>query len=82
MAHRLPRLLVGTPVVTARTVESSLGVSFPAANNALARLVDLGILKPASGRHRNRTFVAQELIDLLNRPADYAPSTGQTGSGS
>lgn len=63
--NRLPELLIGSPVVTARQVERALGVSFPAANNALAKLADTNILSQ-QGESRNRRFVAQEVIDLLN----------------
>lgn len=64
--YKLPQLLIGRPVVTARQVEAELGISFPAANNALARLEELGILTNPQQQLRNRTFVAHEAIDVLN----------------
>ena len=64
--NRLPELLIGSPVVTARQVEKALGVSFPAASNALGKLADAGILTQ-QGESRNRRFVASEVIELLNR---------------
>lgn len=64
--YKLPQLLIGRPVVTARQVEAELGISFPAANNALARLEGLGILTNPQKQQRNRTFVAHEAIDILN----------------
>ncbi len=67
--NRLPKLLIGTPVVSARQVEIALGISFPAANNALARFEELGILTNQKNQLRNRIFVALEVIDLLNRSA-------------
>ncbi|MBI5483234.1 MAG: Fic family protein [Deltaproteobacteria bacterium] len=69
VAKRLPGFLIGNPVTTARQVESSLGVSFPAANNALAALQRIGILTNPGELSRNRTFVAKEVIDVLNRPS-------------
>jgi Fic family protein len=72
--NRLPEILIGSPVVTARQVEKILGVSFPAANNALAKFAETGILTQ-QGESRNRRFVAQEVIDLLNRsPEESAMS--------
>lgn len=72
--NRLPELLIGSPVVTARQVEKALGVSFPAASNALSKLVETGILTQ-QGESRNRRFVAREVIDLLNRsPEESAMS--------
>ena len=64
--YRLPQLLIGRPVVTARQVEAELGVSFPAANNALIKLAEMGILYIPNDQQRNRTFVAYEAIDILN----------------
>jgi len=67
-AHRLPDLLIGSPVVTVNQVLHSLGIAFPAANRALAQLQQAGIVEPLTGQKRNRIFVAREVIDLLNRP--------------
>lgn len=64
--YKLLQLLIAKPVVTARRVEAELGVSFPSANNALARLEELGILTISNEQQRNRTFVAHEVIDILN----------------
>jgi Fic family protein len=63
---RLPRFLIGTPVVTARQVESALGISFPAANNALAKLQEMGLLSNPKEKHRNRVFVAHDVVRILN----------------
>jgi Fic family protein len=63
---RLPRFLIGTPVVTARQVESALGISFPAANNALAKLQEMGLLSNPKEQHRNRVFVAHDVVRILN----------------
>jgi Fic family protein len=63
---RLPRFLIGTPVVSARQVESALGISFPAANNALSKLQELGLLSNPKEQQRNRVFVAHEVVRILN----------------
>ncbi len=65
--YKLPKLLIGSPVVNARQVEAELRVSFPAANNALAKLEELGIITVPNEKQRNRTFVAHEAIEILNR---------------
>lgn len=67
-ANRLPEFLLGNPVVTANRVKDSLGLSFPAANDALARLVAKGILISPAKPQRNRIFIAQEVVDLLSQP--------------
>ncbi len=63
---KLPKLLIGRPVVTARQVEAELGISFPAANNALVKLAEIAILTIPYEQQRNRTFIAHEAIDILN----------------
>lgn len=64
--NKLPQLLIGRPVVTARQVEAELGISFPAANNALVKLAEIALLTIPYEQQRNRTFVAHEAIDILN----------------
>lgn len=58
-------LLLGQPVVTVRVVADRLGVTFPAANDAIAELVDLGIVRPANLQRRNRVFHAHEVLNAL-----------------
>ncbi len=65
--YKLPKLLIGRPVVTARQVETELGISFPAANNALSKLEEMGIVTVPHEQQRNRIFVAHEAIEILNR---------------
>lgn len=67
-AYRLPDFLIGTPVVTVNKVMQGLHIAFPAANRALTQLQDLGIVEPLKDQRRNRTFVAREVVELLNRP--------------
>jgi Fic family protein len=67
--NKLPVYLIGNPVVTVSQIKSAMGVSFPAANDALNSLVQSGILSVEGGA-RNRRFVATQAIDILNKPAD------------
>jgi Fic family protein len=67
--HRLPELVVGTPVLTAHKVKDALDVSFPSASAALKKMEEMGILTRPNRYRRNRIFVATEVIDILNRPA-------------
>lgn len=39
------------------------------ANNAVARLVDAGILGEVTGRNYNRIFQAPAVLDIIFRPA-------------
>jgi Fic family protein len=63
--NRLPELLVCYPVITVKQVKEALGISFPAANSALTRFEEIGILFQPHGQQRNRVFVAKEVINLL-----------------
>lgn len=65
-SRKLAALLIGTPVVTVNPVKRLFGVSFPAANNAVADLAALGILT-GTARQRNRVFVAREAIAVLDQ---------------
>lgn len=64
-------LLAGNPYITARKAESQLGVAYNSVNRALAKLTDLGILKPVNEAKRNRVFVAQKLLDILEEPVRF-----------
>lgn len=65
-SRKLVAVLIGTPVVTVNQVKRLLGVSFPAANNAVADLASVGILT-GTARQRNRVFVAREAIAVLDQ---------------
>lgn len=73
-AYRLPELLIGTPVVTVQRIVDTLGISFPAASKALSLLEENGVLTQLGGkRQRYRTFVAKEVIDVLDRAPGQHP---------
>lgn len=63
--NKLPLYLIGNPVTTVNQIKSAMGISFPAANDALAGLVKIGILSIEGGA-RNRRFVATQAIAILN----------------
>ncbi|MDD4911100.1 MAG: Fic family protein [Sideroxydans sp.] len=58
-------LLLGQPVVTTNSIKQRLGVTFPAANDAVSELVALGILRPVTQQRRHRTFHAHEVMNVL-----------------
>lgn len=71
VVNRLPEFLIGNPVVTINQVSAAMGISFQAANTAIAKLAEIGILVNEGDSIRKRVFVAAEAIGILNRPADY-----------
>ncbi|MFC9665331.1 hypothetical protein ACFVJ5_34320 [Nocardia sp. NPDC127606] len=57
--------LVGAPIVTAATAAALVERSFPAANTAIERLVDAGILRQLTVGRRNRAFEAPEVFEAF-----------------
>jgi len=55
--------LPGVPVLTVPTAAATIGRSFEATNNAMQRLVEVGILRQISLGKRNRAFEAAEVIE-------------------
>ncbi|MGH8827672.1 MAG: Fic family protein, partial [Jiangellaceae bacterium] len=74
-AWRLLDLMIAQPVVTTRFVSERLGVSVPAAQNALDQLVDVGALRSAKdGKRRNRVWQADDVLVALD---DFAARAGR-----
>lgn len=66
-AHAALDVILGSPVITANRLKGALGVSFPAANTAIAELEAANILEPTGKQGRSRAFVAHEVIARLDR---------------
>ena len=58
---------VGRPAVTAPTVAADLGVSTVAAQNAIDRLAELGILRQNSPARRNRIWLVSDVLDAVEQ---------------
>jgi len=67
---RLAELLMRQPGVNSNVVEAALGVSRPAALNAIGKLEDLGVLVKARGQERNRAWIAVDVVAALDRFAE------------
>jgi Fic family protein len=61
-ADILLRTLPGAPILTAHSAAEISGRSFKAANDAIARLTEAGILRQVNVGSRNRAFEAPEVI--------------------
>lgn len=61
-ADLLLRLLVGAPVISVNSAANLIGRSFVHTNEAIARLVEAGILKQVTVGRRNRGFEAPDII--------------------
>ena len=61
------------PVVTAKRLGELLDVSPLQAHQAIAQLTEAGILKERTGYARNRSYVAEEALAIINRPFGEEP---------
>jgi Fic family protein len=67
LATRLAEDLAGYPMLAVQQIADRYDVSFPTANSAVRRLVDLGILRPASERSYRRVFLCPEVFAVIAR---------------
>lgn len=66
IANQVVELALEQPVLNSRVVEARLGVSRPAALNALRQLEDLGVLVEAGGGPRGQLrWRAHEVLSVL-----------------
>jgi Fic family protein len=66
--RRLPRFLIGHPVLSVQQAAEGLRISVPAANAALNNLRNAGILALANERQWGRVFQATEVLRRLDQP--------------
>ena len=57
--------LIGYPVIDVPTARDMVGKTFMAANQAVARLVEQGILREVTGRRQDRLFVCSEVVSII-----------------
>ena len=62
---RLLRALPGAPLLTVDSAAVLIGRSYAAANEAMARLLDAGILRQVTAGRRNRAFEAPAIIEAF-----------------
>jgi len=70
--RRLPRFLLGHPVLSVQQAVEGLGVSQPAANAALNNMLAEGIVSLVNERQWGRVFQATEILARLDRPSEPA----------
>jgi len=65
--RRLPRFLIGHPMLSVQQAAQGLGVSVAAANGALNNLLKAGIVSLVNERQWGRVFQAAEVLQRLDR---------------
>ena len=71
--HRVLESLFDRPILTVADVRKLTGITYAAANNLVARLVELGVLVEMTGYARNRRFRYEAYVRLFT---DEVPAEG------
>lgn len=66
-ALRLHQALRERPVLTLKKAHRRAGMTFPTAAKAMAALMSLGIVRELTGGRRNRVFVYDQYLTILNQ---------------
>jgi Fic family protein len=69
---RLLDELFASPVLTVTHAADFLGMTFKAAQNHIDKLVKAGVIQEASGKKKNRYYVARRIMALLDEPVTAA----------
>jgi Fic family protein len=72
-ALRMHDLLKARPLLSVAAATERLGLSHPTVGAAVARLVELGILREITGRQRGRVFAYGRYLDILSRGTEPLP---------
>jgi Fic family protein len=72
--RRLPRFLIGHPVLSVQQAAAGLNISVPAANAALNNLLAAGVVSLVNERQWGRVFQAAQVLRRLDQPP--APRQG------
>ncbi|GIW57055.1 MAG: cell division protein Fic [Nitrospiraceae bacterium] len=65
--------LFRTPIINVKQVQSLTKTAFPAANQLVQRLVELGVLREITGHARNRRFRFDEYVRLFEDEPEEGP---------
>ncbi|MBV9011173.1 MAG: hypothetical protein JO272_03840 [Pseudonocardiales bacterium] len=57
--------LVGFPRITTKRAAEVYGVTYPTANSAISKLVNLGILREITGSNYGRVFACDDVYDII-----------------
>jgi Fic family protein len=72
-ALRLHDLFRRRPLLSASQISKALGITTPTVNQALSRLIDIGIVRETTGRRRGRTFAYGSYLDILSEGTEPLP---------
>ncbi|MGE0824198.1 MAG: Fic family protein [Candidatus Binatia bacterium] len=64
--HRVLEHLYEHPILSVSEVQDLIGTTYPAANDLVARMVNIGIVREFTGQARNRKFIYKDYIQLFH----------------
>jgi len=73
LARDIAEHLIAEPIVTVPRLQKRFGKSHQSTNNAVNRLVDLGLLTSPVGTY-NRQFISQPVLQILTAPMGRVPA--------
>jgi Fic family protein len=59
------------PISNAKKIAQQCSISLPTANKSLKQLLDLKIVIEATGKSRNKLYVYQDYLDILNEGSNH-----------
>ena len=77
-ALRVHNLMRRHPVLSIAKAVEKLNLSHPTLSKALSNLIELGIVREATGRRRDRLFAYGQYLAILNEGTEVAPAEGAT----
>ncbi len=60
------QFLQKSPISYAKKIAQECSISLPTTNKLLKCLLDLNIIKETTGKSRNKLYVYQDYLDILN----------------
>ncbi len=69
-----------TPILAISSAQKLSGLSFPTVAKAAQQMTDLGILREITGKERNRLYIYDEYLDILNEGAEPLRRAGANAS--
>ncbi|MGH7578042.1 MAG: hypothetical protein ACREM1_23345 [Longimicrobiales bacterium] len=74
-ALRVHEALKARPILTLPAIRGATGLSFPAVSSGMEVLVSTGIARELTGRRRNRVFVYDRYLAILNEGTEVSEAT-------
>ncbi|MCK4510521.1 winged helix-turn-helix domain-containing protein, partial [bacterium] len=72
-ALRIHAQLRRAPLLSIPVAAKRSGLSGPTVGGSMGRLVDLGIVREVTGNRRNRVFVYDRFVSILNEGTEPTP---------